>query len=158
MTASLVASLMVGLAFLTLGKFRMTVIIGFIPSNVVAGFLSCIGYKVLKASIEVACPVDKPLKLAYYGYYFGSWRQSWLFFLPALPIGVPLYLLKRWHVGTPTLNFPLFILGPAVIFYAALFAQGLTLDDARALGPPPPRPPPRLRVGVGLGLGVGVGV
>ena len=135
----------------------MTVIIGFIPSNVVAGFLSCIGYKVLKASIEVACPVDKPLKLAYYGYYFGSWQQSWLFFLPALPIGmpcnpnpspspspspsprpdpsaspqvlsprqrlagVPLYLLKRWHVGTPTLNFPLFILGPAVILYAALY-------------------------------------
>ena len=69
----------------------MTVIIGFIPSNVVAGFLSCIGYKVLKASIEVACPVDKPLKLAYYSYYFGSWQQSWLFFLPALPIGVPLH-------------------------------------------------------------------
>ena len=36
---------------------------------------------------------------------------------------MPLYLLKRWHVGTPTFNFPLFILGPAVIFYAALFAQ-----------------------------------
>ena len=131
-----------GLAFLTLGRFRMTVIVGFIPSNVVAGFLSCIGYKVLdpipvpipapipvpapvpipipipipiptpypypspypflacigrkvlKASIEVACPVDKPLKLAYLGYYFGSWRRSWLFFLPALPIGGPLYLLK----------------------------------------------------------------
>ena len=61
---------------------------------------------------------------------------------------MPLYLLKRWHVGTPTFNFPLFILGPAVIFYAALFAQGLTLDDARDLGWLIPEAQGRGRVGV----------
>ena len=37
-------------------------------------------------------------------------------------------------MGTPTLNFPLFILGPAAIFYIALVAQGYSLDDARDLG------------------------
>jgi SulP family sulfate permease len=123
MVASLVSSFLVGFAFLLLGRLRMTVIVGFIPSNVVCGFLSCIGYKVLKASVEVACPVGKPLKLKYLPYFFGTWEESWKFILPALPIGVPLYLLKRYHIGRPTLNFPLFIIGPALIFYAALAMQ-----------------------------------
>ena len=46
----------------------MTVIVGFIPSNVVAGFLSCIGYKVLDpipvpipAPIPVPAPVPIPV-------------------------------------------------------------------------------------------------
>ena len=47
-----IATLLVGLAFFALGKFNLTGIVGFIPANVVAGFLSCIGYKVLKASVE----------------------------------------------------------------------------------------------------------
>ena len=33
-----------------------------------------------------------------------------------------------------TINFPLFIIGPAIIFYVILAAQGLSLDEARELG------------------------
>ena len=62
MMAGLVATLMVGLVFLTLGRFRMTVIVGFIPSNVVAGFLSCIGYKVLNPTpVPIPAPIPIPV-------------------------------------------------------------------------------------------------
>ena len=67
MMAGLVATLMVGLVFLTLGRFRMTVIVGFIPSNVVAGFLSCIGYKVLNPTPvpipPIPCSVPIPIPI-----------------------------------------------------------------------------------------------
>ena len=48
------ATLLVGMAFSVLGACRLTGVVGFVPANVTAGFLSCIGYKVIKASIEVA--------------------------------------------------------------------------------------------------------
>ena len=48
--------------------------------------------------------------------YFGSWERSWLFLLPPLPIGLPLYFLKRWHWGNPTITFPVFILVPLATF------------------------------------------
>ena len=48
-----VATALVGLTFLLLGVFRLTGVVGFVPANVTAGFLSCIGWKVIKASLEV---------------------------------------------------------------------------------------------------------
>ena len=134
MVSMLAATLLVGVSFWLLGRLRMTAIVGFIPSHVVSGFLSCIGWKVLKASFEVASPYGKSFKTKYIGYFFGSWEKSWMFILPALPIGIPLYLLKRYHIGKPTVNFPLFIIGPAVIFYVALAAQGMSLEKARDIG------------------------
>lgn len=56
LVATALSTALIGLTFLLLGKFRLTEIVGFFPASVVAGFLSCIGYKVLKASIEVAAP------------------------------------------------------------------------------------------------------
>jgi len=134
MVSMMVATLLVGVSFWLLGRLRMTAIVGFIPSHVVSGFLSCIGWKVLKASFEVASPYGKSFKTKYIEYFFGSWEKSWMFILPALPIGIPLYLLKRYHIGKPTVNFPLFIIGPAVIFYVALAAQGMSLETAREIG------------------------
>lgn len=133
LVAGAIGTFLVGAFFLLLGRLRLTVVVGFIPANVVAGFLSCIGWKVLKAAAQIACPISatKPFKFAYYGYYLGSWEQSWRHLLPALPVGIPLYLMKRWHIGKPTINFPLFILVPTAIFYVVVFASGATLDDAR---------------------------
>ena len=44
------------------------------------------------------------MKFEYYDYYFGSYEYSWKYILPALPIGVPLYVLKRLHIGTLSYN------------------------------------------------------
>ena len=43
-----------------IGRKKLTTIAGYIPASVVSGFLSCIGYKVLKAAIEVASPEVSP--------------------------------------------------------------------------------------------------
>ena len=110
LVASAIGTLLVGTSFYCLGRFKLTEIIGYIPANVVAGFLACIGIKVLKAGIAVACPVGKKVKLEYLEYYFGSWETSWKFLVPAVPIGVLLYFLKRNHLGQPTVYFPFLIL------------------------------------------------
>ena len=134
LTATWIATLLVGAAFLSLGKGKLSVVVGFVPASVICGFLSCVGWKVLKASISIATPLDKPLKWKYYVYFFGSWEYSWSYLLPALPVGLPLYLLKRWHIGKPTINFPLFIIAPISVFYGVVFAGGWSIDEAREGG------------------------
>jgi hypothetical protein len=122
LVAGAIGTLLVGMFFFFLGKMRLTVVVGFIPANVISGFLACIGWKVLKAAIQIACPISvkKPFKFIYYSYYLGSWESSWRYLLPALPVGIPLYLLKRWHYGKPTVNFPLFITVPTALFYVVV--------------------------------------
>ena len=49
-----IATTLVGAAFFLLGACRLTGVVGFVPANVTAGFLSCIGWKVMKKALEVA--------------------------------------------------------------------------------------------------------
>ena len=57
LASTVIATLLIGLAFGLLGKLRLTVVIGFIPASVIAGFLSCIGYKVCsQCSYPSPCP------------------------------------------------------------------------------------------------------
>jgi hypothetical protein len=60
---------------------------------------------------------------------FGAWEHSWRLFLPALALGVPLYLCKRRHWGRPMYMFPAFILIPVGIFYVGLAAAGKSIDE-----------------------------
>lgn len=55
----------------------------------------------------------------------GTFDYGWKFLLPALPIGVPMYILKRYHIGSPRNWMPAFIIIPNVLFYMALGAEGL---------------------------------
>jgi MFS superfamily sulfate permease-like transporter/CRP-like cAMP-binding protein len=55
----------------------------------------------------------------------GTWDYGWKFLLPALPIGVPMYILKRYHIGSPRNWMPAFIIIPNVLFYIVLGAEGL---------------------------------
>mmetsp|Transcript_2425 Transcript_2425/g.4091 ORF Transcript_2425/g.4091 Transcript_2425/m.4091 type:complete len:1254 (+) Transcript_2425:103-3864(+) len=126
-------SILTGIAFLLVGKFRLTNILGYVPATLVCGFLSCIGFKVLKAAIEVASPVPKPLKLHSLQMYL-DWETSGKHIVASLPVGVPLYLFKRYHIGKPTQIFPFFILVPLTVFYSVLLAQGITVDEARDAG------------------------
>jgi SulP family sulfate permease len=135
--ASSIATMIVGATFLLLGKKRLTDIVGYIPANVVSGFLSCIGWKVIKKAIEVASPVEYGLKLKYVipgKFPLFSWEDVWIYQMPAIPIGCLLYYLKRNHIGKPTVYFPFFIAVPTIIFYIIVLAQGLSLDEVREMG------------------------
>ena len=133
-----IASLLIGLGFLALGKFRLTRVAGFIPANVTAGFLSCIGYKVLKASVDVAC--HTPLK--WKGYYLTKVARRWRLLLPGLPIGVTLYLLKRWHNRYPAFYWPALVLIPPALFYVVVALLGRDVH-LNAEGGPAGTPRPR---------------
>ena len=133
----MIASLLVGLSFVFIGVCRLTGVVGFVPANVTAGFLSCVGWKVIKASLKVAS--GNPLKLfkadgAYLVALFGSWDSSWRLLLPGIPIGLLLYFCKRWHISSPSITFPLLISVPTALFYIIMFASGHTMSSMRELG------------------------
>lgn len=146
LVATAIATLIMGTTFTLVGKLRITELIGYLPANVVSGFMSCIGYKVFVRSIEIACPVGKPLKWVTYGYkYFHSWYEHWMFIVPMVPIGWGLFYLKRAHpvpkwmgpvtaMNNPTVFYPVLIIVPTIIFYIVIYGQGYDLDDARTMG------------------------
>ena len=141
LVAMSMGTLFCGLAFMVLGKCRLSGFAGFIPADVVAGFHACIGLKVVIAAVEVA--TGYPLKigaryswsehLTYMQKNFSAWNYSWRLLLPALLMGASLYLCKRRHWGRPAYMFPAFISIPLCIFYALLAATGTSVNEAREL-------------------------
>ena len=112
------STFVMGLIWLGIGYSGATRIIDFMPQPVVSGFLACIGWKVAKYSIKVSVG--------------GAWYTAltpgftWPFFmllLPALPVGIPLYLLKKFHIGNPMVILPFYLLAPMIAFFIAFFAQ-----------------------------------
>ena len=60
-----------------LGQCKLTGVVGFVPANVTAGFLACIGWKVMKKALEVASGVKMKIFDPYYlGKMFGIARGS----------------------------------------------------------------------------------
>jgi CRP-like cAMP-binding protein len=53
-----------------------------------------------------------------------SWQHGWLKILPALPIGIPMYVLKRLHIGQPKNWMPIFIIVPNVAAYLFMGSLG----------------------------------
>ena len=119
------SSFIVSLTWLTVAHFRLSVVIDFFPISVVTGFLGCIGYKVLKEAIHTAVGVY---------WYDPSSAGFWRLLLPALPAGIPLYILKRFHIGDPKISMVFFTLAPPVIFFAAQAWSGKSLTQTRADG------------------------
>ena len=95
------STLIMGLLWLAIGYTGATRVVDFMPQPVVSGFLACIGWKVLKYAAKVST-----------GPAWYTWDApgfTWPFFmllLPAIPLGVPLYLLKRFHIGDPMVVLP----------------------------------------------------
>ena len=119
-----IGSMLIGVSFAILGYYRLTRVGGFIPANVTAGFLSCIGYKVLKASVDVA--TGSPLK--WKAYYLTKVGKNWRLLLPGLPIGGLLYVLKRRHSRYPAVYWPTLVLIPPVIFYIIVASYGADVN------------------------------
>lgn len=115
-------SFCISFTWLLVAKFRLMIMIDFFPVSVVNGFLGCVGYKVLKEAIHIAVG-----PYWYDPFSVGFWRLL----LPALPIGVPLYLLKRFHIGDPKVSMFFYILIPPVIFFIAQAGSDKTLDQTR---------------------------
>ncbi|GBG28968.1 Hypothetical Protein FCC1311_051892, partial [Hondaea fermentalgiana] len=118
-----IGTIVIGVTFLTLGHFKLTRIVQYLPASLLNGFLACIGYKVMKAALTTTCGdiyYKKPGKFIF-----------WKLMLPALPVGFGLYLAKAYHIGQPGVTFPVILLVPLGLFYAALVISGTSLEQAR---------------------------
>jgi len=122
---SVVSTVLIALTWLLIVRYHLMVVLDFFPVSVVTGFLGCIGYKVVEEAIHIA--VGKY-------WYKPAGLEFWKLFLPILPLGLPLFLLKRFHIGSPIFVFPFFVVCPIVLFFGIVFTSGLDLDDMRKQG------------------------
>ena len=90
------------------------------------GFLGCIGWKVLKYSLKVATGK------AFYE-PFATWKW-WLLKTPILFIGIPLYVLKKRHIGNPMATLSFFLIVPAALFYIFIAALQIDMQSMRDQG------------------------
>ena len=76
---------------------------------VLNGFLGAVGFKVLKAALTTS--VGTPL------YKHPEDPKFWILLMPAIPIGIMLWLHKRYHwkYMVPTIYSVIF--GPLLVFY-----------------------------------------
>ena len=119
----MLSTLLMALIWLYIGKKRLTRIIDILPQPVVSGFLGCVGWKVLKYSWKVSMG-------ATYKYVLQSW-SPWLLYAPAVLLGIPLYVLKKKHIGNPMVILPCFLFLPLILFYIITSIAGYSMVDLR---------------------------
>uniref|UniRef100_A0A7S3YPH5 STAS domain-containing protein n=1 Tax=Lotharella globosa TaxID=91324 RepID=A0A7S3YPH5_9EUKA len=125
------ATLIVAILFYCIGRFKVTNFVQYMPQAVLNGFLASVGVLIIKEAIVVATGYH--WKEKYLKQMWTTW-DSWKLILPALPIGIPLYFLKRNHVLHPAILIPIFLCVPLIIFYIVLAATGTSIDEARDQG------------------------
>jgi SulP family sulfate permease len=123
--ATLVVTLLTGIAFLLIGTFRLGNLARFIPYPVVGGFLAGTGWLLVKGGLRVAAGIN--LEWSKIGEFTNSFELArWV---PAFAFGVILL------VATRLIRRPLVI--PAVIgvgfvlFAIGMLVTGSSLDDAQ---------------------------
>ena len=136
LVSMIIGNVLVGLTFWGLGRAKKTsTFIGFIPSSVISGFLSCIGYKVIKLAVFVSTTYS--LKFKYMDKILATYDDKVDPYIPivmALFIGVPLYFIKRAHIVRTDLLILGFIVGPLVIFYIGVAISGESMQELRDTG------------------------
>lgn len=133
LVAMIIGNLVTGLLFYGLGRMKnVASVIGCIPSSVVAGFLTCIGYKVIKLAVLITTGYSFKEK---YVRQIGDpvWHKNdpWVPLLIALVYGVLLYGLKHLHVMAAEKLIMGFIIAPLVLFYAICAIAGTDMDELR---------------------------
>ncbi|KAL7552508.1 hypothetical protein ACHAWF_015774 [Thalassiosira exigua] len=118
LVAMMIGNAITGVVFFSLGKMKNTAsVIGFIPASVVAGFLTCIGYK------------EKYIRNIGLNYYHAN--DPWLGLLIAIIYGVLLYGIKHLHVVPAEKLILGFIFIPVILFYIIIGAGGISMEYLR---------------------------
>eukprot|EP00956_Cyclotella_meneghiniana_P014091 scaffold20919_cov23-Cyclotella_meneghiniana.AAC.1 len=99
LVAMMIGNAVTALLFYGLGKMKNTAsVIGFIPASVVAGFLTCIGYKVIKLAVLITTGYAfKEKYIKNLGNDYDHINDPWLPLTIAIIYGCALYGLKRAH-------------------------------------------------------------
>ena len=136
LVAMIIGNLLIGATFYSLGRAKkVSAFIGFVPASVISGFLSCIGYKVIKLAVLISTTYS--LKFKYMDKILATYDDKVDPYIPivmALFIGVPLYVLKRMHIVRTDVLILAFIVVPLVLFYAGVAIEGSSMQELREAG------------------------
>ena len=128
-------SVLVGLFFFLLGWFKLGKIVRFIPLPVIGGFLVGMGWLVIKFALSMM--TDLELSFSNIPVFFE--RETFFRWLPGVIFGIVLFILNRRFKHY--LLIPGMLLVGIILFYAVMFAQGISfgsIEDSRyLLGPFP---------------------
>ena len=128
LAAIAVTSLLVGVIFLLLGRFRLSGFVRYIPYPVVGGFLAGTGWLLAKGGVGVM--VNIPLTLANLPRLFSA--EMLILWLPGLIFGVALLLvLRRYKHFLITLSALVLV---TALFYGYLWIAHISVADASARG------------------------
>mmetsp|Transcript_9887 Transcript_9887/g.21422 ORF Transcript_9887/g.21422 Transcript_9887/m.21422 type:complete len:1286 (+) Transcript_9887:334-4191(+) len=133
LVAMMIGNAITGLLFYGLGKMKNTAsVIGFIPASVVAGFLTCIGYKVIKLAVLITTGYSfKEKYIREIGNDEWHANDPWLPLLIAVIYGVLLYGLKHLHIVAAEKLIIGFIFFPLIIFFVICKASGISMQELR---------------------------
>ncbi len=122
------SSLLTGVVFILIGKFRLANLLRFIPFPVVGGFLAGTGYLFITGALSVMC--DMPISIHTIPLLgSGDMMIKWI---PGVVYGVVLFVV--------TMRYPHFLILPAslvtsvVLYYIAFAVCGMSADAARTAG------------------------
>ena len=126
--AIILSALVTGVIFYLIGQFKLGNLVRFIPFPVIGGFLAGTGWLIVRGSLEGT--LGQPLSLSMLPSVFQI--DLLLRWLPVtiFAFAVLLVLRRFDHV----LIWPAIVLGGILLFYALIFAQGLSIEQARASG------------------------
>ncbi|KAH9109121.1 hypothetical protein LEN26_005710 [Aphanomyces euteiches] len=129
------ATMLMGLALILTGHFKLASLVQYLPMPVIGGYLSYIGFFCLEAGLGLMAGAE--IKNVADWWKLGN-SEAIIHLLPGILCGLVLYIMstKFQHF----LVLPLSLVTILVGFYTFLFLTGLSFDDVRATGwvsPPP---------------------
>ncbi|WP_028325480.1 SLC26A/SulP transporter family protein [Desulfatirhabdium butyrativorans] len=122
------SSLLTGVVFILIGRFRLANLLRFIPFPVVGGFLAGTGYLFITGGLSVMC--DMPISIHTIPLLVSS--DMMIKWIPGVVYGVALFVV--------TMRYPHFLILPAslvtsvVLYYIAFAVCGMSADAARTAG------------------------
>ena len=116
-----------GVIMYILGRLKVSRGVQLVPGAVLAGFMACIGYLVILKALKTA--------MSHEVFDAGPFTWPfWMFTLPAIPIGVAMYLQKRLHIGSPVVVLPIILAIPLIIFFSVVYGTGSDIEQVREEG------------------------
>ncbi|OAA73530.1 sulfate transporter [Cordyceps fumosorosea ARSEF 2679] len=138
------SSLVTGLVFYLMGKFKFGFMVGFIPRHILIGCIGGVGYFLISTGLEVSARLDGNIK--YDLDTFKQLTQPETILLWIFPLVLAVVLFYGQMKGASKYFLPLFILAIPLVFFIFVTAiDALEVDDLRDRGwifqgPPPGEP------------------
>lgn len=121
----MVVTLLTGVAFYLLGRFRLGNLVRFIPYPVVGGFLAGTGWLLAKGGVRVAAGVEPSLSRL--GFLMGTFELArWV---PAVVFGAAMLWMTR--IVKRPLVIPAVLGIGLVLFAIGMLVTGSSIQDAR---------------------------